>query len=254
MLSRSRYNRPLDPVKLRGVEVVLDKSGALYVPSQRLLVVSDLHFEKGSSYARGGQFLPPYDTRATLRSLADVVGRRRPSTIISLGDTFHDLGAEGRMDPADIEVLKALCEASQWIFVLGNHDPAPPAMFKGEAMVTAIRAGLTFTHEPEETDDWNVAGHLHPCAAVAGSGRRVRRRCFIYDKERLVMPAFGAYTGGLNVLDNAFAPLFDRSVNVSICGDERPYRVPIAALLPDGGGLYSGRGTTQLGQRGARRR
>ncbi|MEM9233899.1 MAG: ligase-associated DNA damage response endonuclease PdeM, partial [Pseudomonadota bacterium] len=182
--------------KLRDTEVLLDPSGAMFVPSASLLVVSDLHFEKGSHYAAAGQFLPPYDTRTTLKSVGAAIAAYRPKTVLSLGDTFHDVSAERRMTPEDHRALRARCTACEWIFVLGNHDPLPPEAFRGEAMDHITIAGLTFTHEPEG-QAWNVAGHLHPCAVATREGRRLRRSCFISDGTRMILPSMGAFTGGL---------------------------------------------------------
>jgi DNA ligase-associated metallophosphoesterase len=215
------------------VPVVLDCSGAMWLPDERVLVVSDLHFEKGSSFAAKGIPLPPYDTRATLDALERLVRLCRPRTILSLGDAFHDKGAEARMDEADAKRLEALCGAAEWVWILGNHDPEPPARFAGKAAETAALSGLNFTHEPGGAEGWQVAGHLHPCAVAAKGGRGVRKPCFITDGERLVMPAFGAFTGGLNVLDPAFGPHFGAGFACFMLGEARVYQVPTARLRPD---------------------
>ena len=219
--------------RLAGRPVVLDCSGAMWLPDEGLLVVSDLHFEKGSHYAAKGIPLPPYDTRATLDALERLVRLCRPKTILSLGDAFHDVGAEARMDESDARRLEGLCEAADWIWILGNHDPQPPKRFRGHATEATVAGGLAFVHEPGDTDDWQVAGHLHPCAVAAKGGRGVRKPCFVTDGERLVMPAFGAFTGGLNVLDEAFAPHFEEFA-VFMLGDARVFQVPVSSLRPDG--------------------
>ncbi len=225
----------LETMKLAGQSVVLDATGAMFVPAHDLLVVSDLHFEKGSSFARRGQFLPPYDTRETLRRLEHVVRLYRPKTVLSLGDAFHDRGSEARMDEADAARLAALCGATDWIWILGNHDPEPPKRFRGAVHETAEVAGLLFTHEPGEAEGWQVAGHLHPCARVQKGGRGARRPCFLSDGTRMIMPAFGAYTGGLNVLDPAFDGLVTGPISLFLCGERRVYRMPLGALEPDRG-------------------
>lgn len=221
--------------KLAGQRIVFDPAGAMFLPAARLLVVSDLHFEKGSHFGRKGIFLPPYDTRATLTALEAVVARYRPKTILSLGDAFHDKGAEGRMDPADAARLAALCAHADWIWILGNHDPLPPKRFAGAVHQRAEVAGLLFTHEPGDCDGWQVAGHLHPCALVKRDGRRVRRRCFATDGARLIMPAFGAYTGGLNVKDPAVRAAFPGDFATYMMGQTRVYHIPGGALYPDVG-------------------
>ncbi|WP_031554421.1 ligase-associated DNA damage response endonuclease PdeM [Parvularcula oceani] len=234
MLRLVTSNCLTETLRLAGRPVVLDCSGAMWLPEERLLVVSDLHFEKGSSYAAKGIPLPPYDTRATLDALERLVRLCRPNRILSLGDAFHDPQAEERMDEADAQRLDALCSAADWIWILGNHDPLPPKRFGGAVHQAAEVAGLAFVHEPGETDDWQVAGHLHPCAIAAKGGRGVRKSCFVTDGERLVMPAFGAFTGGLNVLDTAFAPHFGAGYAVFMLGETRVYQVPVASLRPDG--------------------
>lgn len=220
------------PWRLGGVDVWLDPAGAMVVPGASLLVVSDLHLEKGSHYGMRGQFLPPYDTRATLKVVGELMDRYRPARVLSLGDMFHDGEAEHRMAAEDRRVLSGLCERADWIFVLGNHDPAPPRGFRGQALEETRIGGLFFAHEPEG-DDWQVAGHLHPCAAAVRDGRRVRRSCFVSDGARIILPSMGAYTGGLNVLDEAFAPAFPEGFSVFLRGQSRLFRVPVSALRPD---------------------
>ena len=194
---------------LAGMPVELTVEGALHLPAVATLVVADLHLEKGSAFAARGQFLPPYDTGATLARLAGVIARLAPARVIALGDSFHDHAAAARLASADRERLATLVAGREWIWIAGNHDPLPPAGLGGRAMAEWALGPLTFRHEPRAgRSAGEVAGHLHPSARVAGGGRAVRRRCFVADRERLVMPAFGALTGGLDVLDTAFRPLF----------------------------------------------
>jgi DNA ligase-associated metallophosphoesterase len=184
--------------------------GALWWPGERTLVVADLHLEKGSSFARRGQLLPPYDTAATLRRLALVVARMAPARIIALGDSFHDRQGGERLCEADRVALQELTAATEWIWIAGNHDPEPPRDLGGWSTHELAIGPLTFRHEPRKgAEAGEIAGHLHPAARVVGRGRSIRRRCFAGDGRRLVMPAFGALAGGLNVLDAAFRPLFD---------------------------------------------
>lgn len=194
---------------LNGQPVALTAEGALHLPAFATLVVADLHLEKGSAYAARGQFLPPYDTAATLARLARVIARLAPLRVIALGDSFHDDGGPARLTEADRARLAALVDGREWIWIAGNHDPTPPIGIGGDAAAEWRLGPLTFRHEPQPGHAaGEVAGHLHPCARVVGSGRAVRRRCFAADRERLVMPAFGALTGGLDVLDGAFRNLF----------------------------------------------
>lgn len=192
-----------------GVPLAALPDGALLWAGQGTLIVSDLHLEKGSAFAARGQMLPPYDTAATLGRLAELIARHRPARVIALGDSFHDRGAGIRMADADRARLAELTGAAEWIWIAGNHDPAPPRDVGGIALDTFRLGPLTFRHEPlAGAPPGEIAGHLHPAARLVGRGRSIRRRCFVADARRLVMPAFGALAGGLNVLDEAFRPLF----------------------------------------------
>jgi len=215
-----------------GVVLEAFPEGALWWDHERLLVVADLHLEKGSAFARRGQLLPPYDTAATLARLSDLIGRLDPKVVVALGDSFHDDGGPDRLSPRDRLTLAALQVRRDWVWVAGNHDPAPPAGLAG-THVDALAVGpLTFRHEPQPAPaEGEVAGHLHPCARVIGRGRSVRRPCFAGDGYRLILPAFGAYAGGLDVLDQAFAGLFSPATfRACMLGDERVYPVGRRAL------------------------
>jgi uncharacterized protein len=210
------------------------RSGALFLEGERILVVADLHLEKGSAFAARGQMLPPYDSRATLAALTAVVARYRPATVVVLGDGFHDVRALERIPAQDMAALRILQTGADWIWIAGNHDPEPPAGLGGEARDSIVLRGVTLRHEPAPGEAGpELAGHLHPAAKVAGRGRAVRRRCFVSDGRRCVMPAFGAYAGGLNVLDRAFAPLFARRFTAHVMGADRVYAVSAAQLSPD---------------------
>ena len=202
----ARENR----LKVCGHEAIPDVSGALYLPDLETLVVSDLHFEKGSSFAARGIHIPPYDTHSTLGLLEEVCARYRPSRVIALGDSFHDAGAMARMPASESARIRALTAEWDWIWVTGNHDPAPPENLGGEIADHVEAGALLLRHEPRPAPaTGEIAGHLHPAAVVVMRGRRLRRRCFVTDTTRLIMPAFGAFTGGLNVRAVAFADLFD---------------------------------------------
>ena len=184
--------------------------GALWWPEERTLVVADLHLEKGSSFARRGQMLPPYDTTATLHRLAAILARMAPSRVIALGDSFHDRHGADRLNEANRASLRGMTASAEWIWIAGNHDPEPPQNLGGWATNELSIGPLTFRHEPRPGDQpGEIAGHLHPSARLVGRGRSIRRRCFVADGKRLILPAFGALAGGLNVLDEAFRPIFD---------------------------------------------
>lgn len=202
--------------------VVMRCSGALWLETERTLVVADLHLEKGSSYAARGQMLPPYDTRETLRRLDAEVAALAPDTVILLGDTFHDRRSEDRLAVDDAGQLRALATGRRLIWVIGNHDADGPQALPGEAVDEITLAALTFRHEPQPgSQPGEVAGHLHPAARVKAPRGTVRRRCFITDGERVILPAFGAYAGGLNVRDVAFAGMFARQPLAGVLGPLR---------------------------------
>ncbi len=214
-------------IAIAGESFTADASGALYLESESLIVVADLHLEKGSSYARRRVLLPPYDTAATLAHLARVIARYNPRRVIALGDSFHDREAAERMGEADRASLRALQTGRDWIWIAGNHDPAPPSSLQGEAH-DEIRVGpITFRHEPRAGDaPGEIAGHLHPVARVVTTRGSLRRRCFASDGARCVMPAFGAYAGGLNLRDAAFARLFlNRAPQAHVLGRDRVYAI-----------------------------
>jgi uncharacterized protein len=220
--------------ELAGAEALLRASGALWLAAERLLVVADLHLEKGSAYAARGQLLPPYDTRETLARLTEEADRLRPHTILLLGDSFHDRGAEGRLDTDDVRALMSIAAATELVWIVGNHDADGPRTLPGQSVATWRAAGLSLVHEPAAAPRFGeVAGHLHPCARVKGRVGSVRRRCFITDGERLVMPAFGAFAGGLNVRDAAFSGLFRRPPLAVALGDRRAHAVGWRQLGPD---------------------
>ena len=197
----------ISTVRVAGVTLHADLSGALYWEEQRLLVVSDLHLEKGSSYAMRGTLLPPYDTIATLGRLGAVIARHDPRTVIALGDSFHDRHAHDRLSQPNREVISALQLRRDWIWISGNHDPELSPDIGGFVADQVAIGPITFRHEPTGAHG-EIAGHLHPKARVSTRGRAMERRCFASDGHRTVMPAFGAYTGGLNIRDAAFAKIF----------------------------------------------
>ena len=217
---------------LAGVQLNLLSEGALWWPERRLLVLSDLHFEKGSSYAARGQMLPPYDTRVTLDLVEALVTRWRPDMCLSLGDSFHDKTSEVRLSRDDRDRIKALTSSTDWVWVEGNHDPDPPAELGGHAAKTVRLGPLIFRHEPTG-EAGEIAGHLHPVAKVKARSRSVRKKCFACDETRLIMPALGALTGGLNILDKAFSQLFPEGVTAHALGRERIYTLASKRLIGD---------------------
>lgn len=237
---------------VRGALLTPLAEGALWWPQTKTLIVSDLHFEKGSSFAAAGQMLPPYDTSATLTIIEHLMQAYQPDRLISLGDSFHDRKAETRLDTQDVRRIRALTSATDWIWVEGNHDPDPPAHLGGRAANVLCMGDIVFRHEPTG-ESGEIAGHLHPCAKILSRVRSLRRRCFVTDGERLIMPAMGAFTGGLNVLDPAYVPCFPDG-GMMVFAMSRDAVIPISAkrLLSDqsranGGGWRLNRQSLQKG-------
>jgi len=226
-----------DAIAIASVALVGDRAGALYWPEERLLAFADLHLEKGSSLAGRGVLLPPYDTAATLAVLGRLVTRYAPRTVVALGDSFHDRAAAQRLAENDRAAMRSLQAGRDWIWITGNHDPDPAPHLGGSFAAMLAVGPLTFRHVPSAAGDearGEVAGHLHPTARVAQRGRSVSRRCFAADSARIVMPALGAYTGGLNVRDRAFADVFGTlAFTVHMLGEHRLYAIAAKRCLPD---------------------
>ena len=221
-------------IQLNGRPVQLRPSGAMWLEAERVLVAADLHLEKGSSYAARGQLLPTYDTPATLSRLEGEARLLQPDRIVLLGDSFHDRHGAWRLDPRDLARIAALAGACRLTWAVGNHDEEGLDVLPGEVVDTLAFDSLVLRHEPVPgLADGEVAGHLHPCAKAAGAGRAVRRRCFATDGARLILPAFGAYAGGLNLLDPAYAGLFRRPPNACALGRDKVHPLSYASLRPD---------------------
>lgn len=221
-------------ITLDGMALIPDLSGALYAPDYEALLVADLHFEKGSSFAARGIHLPPLDTRATLGALEAVITRHKPQKLIALGDSFHDTRAGERIDPTDMARIRALSNLCDVIWLTGNHDGELPQGVGGSTAAELALGPVILRHIPSAPDGTaEIAGHLHPVAAITRHGRRVRARCFIGDESRLVMPAFGAFTGGLHVLSPAFATIFPKPhFTAWLIGTRAVHAFPASALSP----------------------
>jgi DNA ligase-associated metallophosphoesterase len=216
------------PFHLAGARLALDPAGALYWPERALLAVSDLHLEKGSSFARHGMLLPPWDTRATLDRLVLLLRHWRPRVLVALGDSFHDQSAAGRLAESDAARLRTIASRLRLVWVRGNHDPLPPEGLGGEAVRDFALEPLVFRHQAApRVHGGEISGHYHPKAAIPARGTAVCRPCFVGDSRRLLMPAFGAYTGGLDVRDPAIARLFPRGGRVFLLGQERLFSFPL---------------------------
>ena len=224
------------PIQLAGAVFHADLNGALFWPDEATLVVADLHLEKGSSYASRGrpQFLPPYDTSVTIGRLEQLLKRHNPRRVICLGDSTHDSGAADRMDGVDADRIGTMTAGRDWIWITGNHDPEPPSDWGGSVLREVSIGNVTFRHQAgaaaPDTDSGEISGHFHPTASVRTRAARISARCFALDGRRLLLPAFGAYAGGLNVLDPAIARLFDLAFDVVMLGRRRLFAFSSAHL------------------------
>jgi uncharacterized protein len=250
-----------DIIDVAGISLVADCVGALFWPKESLLAVADLHLEKGSSFAARGLLLPPYDTATTLGRLGRLIATYSPRVVVALGDSFHDREGPLRISPRDRTALKVQQRGRDWIWIAGNHDPDPGDGIGGTFTTTFSLGPLTFRHDPaaryrtawtseagpsdgiapqrvlsraSNSADGEITGHLHPSARVSQRGRSITRRCFATNGQRLVMPAFGAYTGGLNIRDTVFRNVFGSlDFTVHLLGDRRLYALAAARCLAD---------------------
>lgn len=216
-------------ISFAGKQFICDPEGTLFWPEKKCLIVSDLHLEKGASCARRGQMIPPYDTALTLRRLEAQIAKWQPQTVISLGDSFHDEYSANTLPSLHIGQLKRMAQNRRWIWITGNHDRALPEFLEGEVSKNTIIDGVPFTHEPtKKLSVWEneICGHLHPKARIVQRGKRISRKCFAHDKQRMIMPAFGAYTGGLDLSHEAFEGLFQKTrIKAVLLGRERVYQI-----------------------------
>ena len=214
-------------IEVNGTLVTCDRAGVLWLPSSGVLVVSDLHLEKGAAHARRGMLLPPYDTAVTLARLGEAIARYEPRLVISLGDSFHDRSGSQHLPDSYREALRALQRGRDWAWIEGNHDPDRPVGLEGAWYSELLLETLVFRHEPRPgAAEGEIAGHLHPAARVVRRGKGVRRPCFASDGNRLLMPAFGSTTGGLELRHPAMRGLFDHNRLVAhLIGRDRLYSV-----------------------------
>ena len=227
----SGYER--EEIGIADERVILDPRGVAFLAEHRTLVVSDLHLEKGSAFARRGALLPPYDTMATLIRLSLILGDYRPACIVSLGDGFHDTAGARLITGEAADLLTTMAASVCWIWIRGNHDPVLPSTLPGDVADDLRVGGLHLRHLPSPEENGQIAGHLHPKARIAGRRRRVSRPCFVENGHRLLMPAFGSYAGGLNVLDTAISDLFGTGFVVHVMGEHRLHRPAVRQLLPE---------------------
>lgn len=192
---------------LSGTRLVAMGSGALWWPEQRLLCVSDLHLGKSERIARrGGTRLPPYDTRDTLTRLAADIALSEAHNVICLGDSFDDLEAAEALPEDERRWLAQLMDGRRWVWIEGNHDPGP-ADLGGTFLSELPQAPLTFRHIAKPMASGEISGHFHPKVKISTRGRAITRAAFLLDQDRLILPAYGTYTGGLFSTDPALTGL-----------------------------------------------
>ena len=213
--------------RLAGAALVAFPSGALYWPDAGVLCVADLHLGKSQRLARrGGALLPPYETEATLTRLDADLAASMPTRVICLGDSFDDLAAAAALAPATRARLMALMAGRRWIWVLGNHDPGPVDL-GGKHLAQVQAQGLTFRHQATPGACAEVSGHYHPKLSLPGTG--AARPCFLHDAARLILPAYGTFTGGLSARDPVLAGLFQPPAFAILTG-RRPIRAPLTCV------------------------
>ena len=211
---------------------LLDPAGCLFWPRLALLAVADLHLEKGSASARGGQLVPPWDTRVTLARLSALVARYRPLQLVAVGDSFHDDQAASRLEAEDLAVLEGIACQAQLVWVTGNHDPSPPHGVAGESVSELAAGPVVFRHQARRGATGEISGHYHPKARVVTRAGEIVRACFIADADRVILPAFGAYTGGLDVQNPAIASLFPGGAEAFLLGRTQLFRFAVPPSAP----------------------
>ena len=222
----------LNPISLAGLSFLPHLSGALYAPDLAALLVADLHLEQGAALARRGISVPPFDTGLTLAALEAVVAETAPRSIYLLGDSFHDAKGHSLLDEGVLTRLARLFAAPETIWITGNHDPDPKHNLGGVHVSEARLGPITLRHIPSaRLKTPEIAGHLHPGAGIAQRGRLVRGKCFVADTRRIILPAFGAYTGAISVRGQAFDGLLETErASVYLLAREKMYRFPFARV------------------------
>jgi DNA ligase-associated metallophosphoesterase len=213
-----------------GNELMALQQGALFWPARDALLVADLHLEKASWFARGGQMLPPYDSIATLADLTALAVATKAREIWCLGDSFHDSEGCDRLPARAREMLTALTAATRWTWIVGNHDPGFADHCGGSITAEAEVDGLLLRHEADPAEQRpELSGHFHPKLRISHRGRRVSRRCFVATDRKLILPAFGSLTGGLDVWHPEIVKAVGPGAQALIPVADRLLRFPIAA-------------------------
>ncbi|MBU6268949.1 MAG: ligase-associated DNA damage response endonuclease PdeM [Sphingomonadales bacterium] len=218
-----------------GHELALVGGRALWWPGEQALVLADLHLEKASFYARHGQMLPPYDSRATLQRVADALRATGARRVFCLGDNFHDADGAARLESHAAGMLDALVRATDWVWITGNHDSGPVSGVGGTALDELVVAGIALRHQASAAATTpELSGHFHPKLAISARGRRIARPCAVASEHRLILPAFGALTGGMDAADPAILAAMQpaRAIDAVVAAGERLVRMPLWRAQP----------------------
>jgi len=206
-------------------------SGGLWWIDRRTLIVADLHLEKASHFAARGTPLPPYDTLATLDAIAHDIEALDAAAVICLGDSFHDVRAFDRLDAEARLRLRRLTRAVEWTWITGNHDPDVHPDLGGRSVAAASVAGLWLRHEADPASEGpELSGHFHPKVWISARGRTIGRRCFAVSSRRIILPAYGVFTGGLDIGDPAIRAVMGRNYDAVLVADNRLLRYPAGAV------------------------
>ena len=218
------------PLSFAGETFFATSDGALHWPRREALLVADLHLEKASWFARLGQFLPPYDSHATLSALAREVERSGARRLYCLGDSFHDRFGCDRLPAAARELLVRMTSALDWVWIVGNHDPGFSDHCGGRLAGELEVAGIVLRHEAVRGEPRpEMSGHFHPKLRLQLQGRRVSRRCFVVSDTKLILPAFGSLTGGLDATHPAILDNVGSNAAALVPVSDRLLRFPLAA-------------------------
>ena len=223
------------PLSFAGDEFALTRSGALYWPRENALLVADLHLEKASFFARHGQMLPPYDSRETLERVALAIRETGARRVITLGDNFHDSDGSTRLEPHACGMLEALTRAVDWVWITGNHDPSMEARCGGTLVEEMQLGGIVLRHQARRGETLpEMSGHYHPRLQLKLRQRHVRRPCAVVSTDaagggRIILPAFGALTGGMNAADPAILKALQpaQAIDAVLPASGRLARIPL---------------------------
>ncbi len=200
----------------------LQADGSLFWQKHKILILGDLHLEKSSYYAKNGNFLPPYDSIETLSKLKKKLIKYNINKVILLGDIFHDAFGIKRLKYEASNILKKICKNYEVIWIIGNHDSdyAPKNVQK---LLFYYFRGITFNHISKKETNYEISAHYHPKVDFTIRGKKISKPCFLVDKKKIIIPAYGAYTGGLNIKNIVFMKEFSNNFSTYILDNRKVY-------------------------------